>query len=246
MVPFPQTTKGERMAGKGLVGRLANLWRGFLALWIADAERRNPEIAYENAIAAMVEKYAALRRATAALIRRREELEGGFRARGGALEALAPELQAAVSSGADDVALLLIQKKQQLVRERQELRGDLDTAMREAEAAKAALQQVQVEIRKLKAEKDSMVARLRSAEARLRIQEQLEGLSVDADVKALENVREHIRTVVAEASLGHELDAASLDGRLAAVSARTAELSARQELERLKAEKAQLLLPKGS
>jgi phage shock protein A len=89
-----------------------------------------------------------------------------------------------------------------------------------------------------------MLARLRSAEARLRIQEQLDGLSVDADVKALENVREHITTVVAEAALGREMEEASVDARLAAVGARSAEIAARQELERLKAARAHALLPK--
>ena len=53
-------------------GRLANLWKGFISLWISDVEKDHPEIAYENAINSMVEKYSALKRATAAIIRRRE------------------------------------------------------------------------------------------------------------------------------------------------------------------------------
>ena len=52
---------------------------------------------------------------------------------------------------------------------------------------------VQSEIKKLKAEKENMLAKMASAQARMRIQEQLEGLSVDAEVKALDNVREHIK-----------------------------------------------------
>jgi phage shock protein A len=134
-----------------------------------------------------------------------------------------------------------VQKRQQLARELAEVRGELDGAMKEAESAKTALLQVQREIRALKSEKDAMLARLRSAEARLRIQEQLDGLSVDADVKALENVREHIGNVVAEASLGRELEASSLDARLAAVEARSAETAARRELDALKAARAQRL-----
>ena len=47
-----------------------------------------------------------------------------------------------------------------------------------------------------------MLAKMQSAQARLRIQEQLDGLSVDADVKALDNVREHIKNTIAEANLG--------------------------------------------
>ena len=59
----------------GFFGRLANLWKGFLSLWVSDVEKKHPEIAYENAINSMVEKYAQLKKATASIIRRREEIE---------------------------------------------------------------------------------------------------------------------------------------------------------------------------
>ena len=32
----------------GLFGRLGNLWRGFLSIWISDVEKAHPEIAYEK------------------------------------------------------------------------------------------------------------------------------------------------------------------------------------------------------
>ena len=60
---------------QGFFGRLSNLWRGFLSIWVSDVEKANPEIAYENAINSMIEKYSGLKRATASIIRRREELE---------------------------------------------------------------------------------------------------------------------------------------------------------------------------
>ena len=52
------------MAQDGFFSRLSNLWRGFVSLWISDIEKNNPEIAYENAINSMVEKYSGLKRAT--------------------------------------------------------------------------------------------------------------------------------------------------------------------------------------
>ena len=45
---------------QGFFSRVGNLWKGFLSLWVSDVERKNPEIAYENAINSMVEKYAKL------------------------------------------------------------------------------------------------------------------------------------------------------------------------------------------
>lgn len=226
------------MASIGLAARLANLWRGFLSLWISDQERKHPEIAYENAINAMVEKYTGLKRAAAGLIRRREELESRFQEANRELTQVQADLDTAVATSQDDLAVVLIQKKQQLETEATQLKADLEGAVREADSAKQSLLQVQGEIRKLKAEKDQMLARLRSAEAKLRIQQQLEGLSVEADVKALENVREHVRTVVAEASLNRELSGSDLEARLQTLRSQTGEASAKAELERLKAARA--------
>ena len=63
------------MADIGFFSRLGNLWRGFLSIWISNVEKEHPEIAYENAINSMVEKYAKLKSATAAIIRRREDID---------------------------------------------------------------------------------------------------------------------------------------------------------------------------
>jgi len=231
------------MASTGFFARLANVWRGFLSLWISDVERRNPEIAYRNAIDAMLERYADLKRATAALVRRREELEHRLAAAARGLARAEQDLGTAVDTSQDDLALVLIEKKRQLAEDIAATSAELESAGTDAESAKSSLLQVQVEIRRLKAEKDAMLARLRSAEARLRIQEQLDGFSVDADVKALDNVREHIRTTIAEAALGRDLQEASLDERLAALRAQSGSAAAREELARLKAVRARPALP---
>jgi phage shock protein A len=116
-----------------------------------------------------------------------------------------------------------------------ELGAEMQAAMKDADVAKTSLLQVQSEIKKLRSEKDAMLAKLHSAKARIRIQEQLEGLSVDSEVKALENVRDHIRTTVAQANLEKELGESSLDQKLAGLREKTGEVSARKQLEQLKA-----------
>jgi phage shock protein A len=87
-----------------------------------------------------------------------------------------------------------------------------------------------------------MMAKLQSAQARIRIQQQLEGLSVDNEVKALDNVREHIKTTIAQANLEKEIGESSLDQRLAQLRAQSGEVTARQQLEQLKAAQAQKAL----
>jgi phage shock protein A len=226
------------MADIGFFRRLGNIWRGFLSIWISNVEKEHPEIAYENAINSMVEKYAKLKSATAAIIRRREDIDERLKKVTKELAQTELELNAAVETNQDDLAVVLIQRKNSLMADSTELTGDLGTASKDADAAKQSLLNVQGEIRKLKAERDVMLARMQSAQARLRIQEQLDGLSVDADVKALDNVREHIKNTIAEANLGQELAGSSLDARLAALKTQAGDVQARQQLAELKAKKA--------
>jgi phage shock protein A len=130
--------------------------------------------------------------------------------------------------------MVLIQKKTALTTEVDGLKSDLTQAKNDADSAKASLVQVQGEIKQLKAEKDNQLAKMASAEARLRIQNQLEGLSVDNEVKALENVREHIKNTIAEANLGKELGESDLDNRLKALRAQTGEVTSKSEWERMR------------
>ncbi len=224
--------------GGGFFTRLSNLFHGFLNLWISDVEKEHPEIAYENAIGSMIEKYTKLKRATAAIIRRRDEIQERFGTQSSELAQVSQDLDVAVQTGKDDLALILIQKKNLLEKEVADLRGELDTAAKDADSAKAALIQVQAEIKKLQAEKDNMLAKMESAKARVRIQEQLDGLSVDAEVKALDNVRTHIKNTIAQANLGKELAESSLDARLASLRAQSGEVTARNQLDELKAKMA--------
>ncbi len=226
------------MAGTGFFARLGNLWRGFLSIWISDVEKAHPEIAYENAINSMIEKYSRLKSATAAIIRRREEIDERLKRLNTELAQTDAELAAAVETNQDDLAVVLIQKKNQLTADLAEVRADLDSAQKDADSAKSSLISVQGEIRKLKTERDSMLAKMQSAQARIKIQEQLEGLSVDAEVKALDNVREHIRTTIAEANLGRELSESSLDQRLAQLRNQVGDIQAKQQLAELKAKRA--------
>lgn len=226
------------MAGSGFFARLENLWRGFLSLWISDIEKEHPEIAYQNAIDSMIEKYTKLKSATAAIMRRRDDLVTRSEQASKELADVEAQLNVAVETNQDDLAVILIQKKNQLTADLAEVQSDLATAKSDADSAKSSLLSVQSEIRKLQAERVTMLARMQSAQARLRIQQQLDGLSVDAEVKALDNVREHIKNTIAEANLGKELSDSSLDARLAALKSQSGDVQAKQQLADLKAKRA--------
>ena len=149
------------------------------------------------------------------------------------------QLPVAIEDGEDEVALLLIQKKDQLTAEIERLSAELQKVSEQAEEAKSGLIQFQGEIEKLKHEKESMLAKKANAEARISIQETLDGLSTDADVKALDNVREHISKLQAEADIGAEIEGESLDTKLKKIKAKAADSTARSQLEQMKRQMAQ-------
>ena len=227
------------MAKVGFFGRLANLWRGFLSLWISDVEKKHPEIAYENAIGSMVGKYTKLKSATAAIIARRDDVMQRLDKEQKELAAVNADLNAALETGQDDLSLVLIEKKNALEAEVKSLNDELGQAKADADDAKSSLMSVKAEIKKLKAEKDRMLAKMQSAQARIKVAEQIEGLSVDAEVQALDTVREHIKSTVAEANLGKELQESDLDQRLAKLRQQSGTVTARAQLDALKASRAQ-------
>ena len=222
----------------GFFGRLRNLWKGFLSIWISDVEKNHPEIAYENAINSMIEKYTKLKQATASIIRRREEIDNRLADKQRELTQIEGDLNTAVETNQQDLGMVLIQKQKALTDEVESLKVEHSQALSAADSAKASLMQVQGEIKKLKSEKDNMLAKMASAEARLRVQESLEGLSVDSEVKALENVRTHIKNTIAQANLNKELGETDLDAKLKALRAQTGDVTAKSEWERLQASRA--------
>jgi phage shock protein A len=222
------------MSTINLIDRLGNLWQGFVSLWISDVEKRHPEIAYQNAIDSMIDKYGKLKAATAAIMRRREDIAARLATEKDELDAVTADLNSALATGQDELGIVLIQKKNALDASIKLLDQDMQQARGDADEAKNSLLQVKSEIQKLKDEKDRMLAQMLSAQARLKIQNQLDGLSVDAEVRALDNVREHIKNTVAEAKMGSELRDSDLDVQLAKLRQSSGSITARQQLDEMK------------
>jgi phage shock protein A len=221
-----------------IFSRLANLVRGFMSLFVTGIEQQHPEIAYENAINTMVEKYNKLKNATAGLIRLREDAADRLQKAQAQQHELSAMLEQAMAEGQDDIAVELIERKDAIDAEIASLQAEMEAAEKDVGTAKTALTEVKGEIGKLKAEKDRMLAKMQSAQARVRIQDQLEGLSVDAELRALENVRTGIKDTIAKAKLGDELRESDLDVRLKALRTNSSKATARNKLEALKKERA--------
>jgi len=201
-------------------------------------EEKHPEIAYENAINGMTEKYSKLKSAAAGLIKHRAKLEANLQRDEAALEDTNLQIEMAVDQGDDMVAMALLERQDELQARLAEYKSDLQQAERDAETAKNSLRSVKEEIDKLKREKSKVVAQIKDAEARKQIQEQLDGISVDDDVQALSNVRDYADRVRAEVQIGDELEDNSIERRLRDLQANSGSVKARSRLEALKAARA--------
>jgi phage shock protein A len=225
------STQGSR----GFLGRLFNLIRGVFAVWVRDGEQQNPRAVYESAILEKTRQYHELKEAVAGILYMRNKLEAEIGERRAEIARLHDDVRRSVRRGQDEIAVALIARKQALLEELERSEGELAGVRAEAEDAKQNLVRFREEIRALVREKGRMLATLASAQARRRIQQALEGLSVDAEMRALEGVREHIARVATEGALEREIGGdEALRQRLRAIREDARSESARRELEELK------------
>ncbi|MFN8577527.1 MAG: PspA/IM30 family protein [Candidatus Sericytochromatia bacterium] len=214
--------------------RVSNLWKGFLSLFVEGLENKNPEIVYESAINQRVQQYQKLMKAVSGIVYLRNKLQKELEEKMAKLKEVQQQLPIAVQEGDDEVSLVLIEQKNSLTADIDRIKSELDKVSQQAEDAKTSLITFQGEIEKLKAEKDSMLAKRENAMAQKKIQEQLSNLTVDADVKALNGVRDSIHKLEAEVDIAKEINSGSLDNKLKNIKAKTANATAQNELEEMK------------
>jgi len=215
-------------------GRLANLWNGFLSLFVQDLENKNPEAVYEAAINERVLQYQRLMKAVSNIVYLRNKLHKDLEEKTKQLQDIQKQLPIAVQEGDDEVSLVLIEKRNSLTSDIETIKGELEKVSKQAEDSKASLLAFQADIEKLKAEKEKMLVRRENALAQKKIAEQLSSLSVDSDIKALNNVREGIHKLEAEVDVSKEINSNSLDTKLKTIKEKSASASAKQELEEMK------------
>lgn len=214
--------------------RLANFWSGMLNNLMGNAEQNNPDIVYQAAINSRVNEYQKFVKAVSGLVYLRNKLEKDFETKTKDLADISAQIPVAIQSGEEQAALVLIERKNTLTSELEGIKSELASVSEQAEEAKAGLVTFQHEIDKLKAERDTMLAKRETAKARLRIQEQLSGLSTDANIRALDNVRESIHKLEAQADVTREVQGAGMEGKLRKIKEATGSAAARAELDEIK------------
>lgn len=223
----------------GLFARLRSLLHGVFSMWVREKEIGSPEAVYEQAIAERVRQYRELKNAVAGILYMRTKLEAEVTERRAEIARLHDDVRTAVRRGKDEISLSLIARKQSLFEELERSENDLQTVRHEGEEAKNNLVRYREEIRSLVREKGRMLATLANAKARRRLQVAIEGLSVDAEMDALESVREQVSRMVVEGQIDDEIgDDAGLRVRLREFRNEARDEAARRELDQLKDEAA--------
>jgi phage shock protein A len=218
----------------GFIARVANLWSGFWASLLGDVEKDNPEIVYQAAINERVNQYQKLMKAVSGIVYLRNKLEKDHETKTKELADISVQIPVAIQAGEEQAALVLIERKNALTAELAFISTELAKVSVQAEEAKGGLVTFQHEIEKLKSERDTMLAKREHAKARLKIQEQLSGLTTDADIRALDGVRESIHKLEAQADVTREVQGAGMEGKLKKIREATGSAAARAELEEIK------------
>jgi phage shock protein A len=220
---------------RGFFARFRALIRGAFGTWVRDRERENPQAVYEQAIQERTRQYRDLKQAVAGILYMRNKIQADLAERRAEVTQLREDVQRCVERGEDDLALALIGQRQNVDEEIARAEQELQAISHEAKEAKGNLIRFREEIRSLEREKVRILATLANARARRRIQEAFEGLSVDADMRALESVREYVARVSTEGRLTKELEEdGDLQRRVRAIRSEAETEAQRAELEELK------------
>ena len=166
------------------------------------------------------QQYQELKKASSQIIYLRDKTQKELDQKSAELDQVALELEYAVEHNEDAAAMELISLQEELEARVEALTVEMQGISTQADQAMAGMQEFHSEIEKLKREKSKMLAEKASAEAQIAINEQLSGLSVEADMQALDNVRESIHRKKAEAKINAELNENSADAQLKRIRAK--------------------------
>jgi phage shock protein A len=226
-----------------LFARFGNLLRGVFGRWLGEREHRNPGAVYEAAIQERVAQYARLRQAAAGIIYMRQKFARELSQRSEELARVRRQLEIAVERDDDPAALALLARQETLAADTARLTAESGELAAEAEAATRNLVTFREEIDRLRDERARTLVRLANAKARLRLHETLSGLSPEADIQALAEVRDYVNRLVTEANLVRDGADPALEKRLGIIRDAETERATRAQLDELKRARKPALVP---
>lgn len=214
----------------------ANMWRGFVSLFIRDLAVANPEMAYEGIIQQRKEERSRLVEAAGAVVAERNKRAAELANTEQQLVDVERRLAASVRMNDKEIGGLLIQQKANLERQRDSLKPQVEQLDSHVDNVKQDIARYNRDLIALQQEAKVNVARLRSAQAQKRIMDMIEGLSVRGDDQMLSSIRDSVEQKVGQVEVMKEVDeAGNLERRLEQVSKAAEQNVADDEFSRLRA-----------
>jgi len=224
-----------------IFNRIANLISGFFYSLVGGIEKSNPALVYEQAINNKIAQHKKLREAVANLTMLRNKTNSSLEDERKRLDEVEMFLENCLNEGDDENSLMLLEQKNELEERIIQLDNEAKTLNSQCEEAISSLTDHRDDIEKLKRERSFKLAQHKAAQLKNETFEKINGISEDADVKAIENIREQIDEDIAKSNLNTELVANSSSFKMKKFKSSSARLKAKKQLELLKSQQGKTL-----
>ena len=111
-----------------IFSRFWNLIKAFFGSGISSIEANNPELVYENAITERLEKQKELKKAVSGIVFLRNKTENELKEKESELSDIEAQIGVALDEGEDEVALVLLERKNELEPQIAQLEEELEKA----------------------------------------------------------------------------------------------------------------------
>lgn len=227
-------------------------WR-YMTGWMHDglskAEAQRPEIVYKQAIEDQTQRYQQMEEAVSGLVANRARLDDDLKKAENSLIEVRSALDHAIinAQGGDKeaaeeailVGSMLQEEEEKLVQRIHQLTESRDSVRVQVENYQEKLVEFRHSINQLQSERDEAVAQSRVDRQTIELNRQLQGMSTESDMQALNELRNNLGRLRAQATMSEEMQSESLDSRIQkyknAVKSNAAEAKFLQRVEESKA-----------
>jgi phage shock protein A len=206
-----------------IFARFWNFSTGWLHSSQSRLESSRPDIVYDQALKAENAKYKNMEEAVSGLVYNRNRLDGDIEDGRSKLEEVQSMLDQAVedAQGEDKAAAeeamtigaMLQEQEESLLERIVELTQSRDAAAARIDEYQGKLVEFQAKVSRLKEEKSTVVAQAQVDRETIRLNRELSGMTIDDDSQSLNELREKMGRLHAQANMTEEMTGNSLQER---------------------------------
>ncbi len=202
-------------------------WR-YMTGWMHDglskAEAERPDIVYKQAIEDQTQRYQQMEEAVSGLVANRARLDEDLKKAENSLIEVRSTMEHAIinAQGSDKeaaeeailVGSMLQEEEEKLVQRIYQLTESRDSVRAQVENYQEKLVEFRHSISQLQTERDEAVAQARVDKQTIELNRQLQGMSTESDMQSLNELRNNLGRLRAQATMSEEMQSESLDARV--------------------------------